>query len=100
MKYFEAFLDNWFLPICLVVVAGWIGIRQKFIFDEHKDMLTRINHLETECEVIDSKMNSMTDTQKEIRDDVKLIFQLVTDIRLEQAENRKGPVKSYLQDSK
>ena len=97
MKYFDSFLDNWFLPICLMVVSGWLSLRQKFIFNEHKDMLSRIVHLESKCDVIETKMTTMTDIQKETRDDVKRIFKLVTDIRIQQASQKTGD-KTFLQD--
>ena len=87
MKYLESFLDNWILPICFALVSAFLTLRQKYIFDEHKNMLQKINELEREQEVLDTKLSTVLSTQSEIRGDIKHLLSLVTEIRIEQAKN-------------
>ena len=88
MRYFETFLDNWFLPLCLAVVSGWIALRQKSIFDEHKDMLRRLSKLETGEAIMENKIDGLAESQKEIKDTVKETLEILKMIQIDQAVHR------------
>jgi hypothetical protein len=78
-------LDNWLLPICLAAVSGWIALRQKSIFDEHKDMLRRLSRLELGEAVMENKIDGLAESQKEINATVKETLTILKSIQIDQA---------------
>ena len=85
MKYFEHFLDDFFLPICLVIVGGWLSLRQAFIFNEHKNIMNRLNALESENKVFDIKIDNITNRQCEIKDSLDEVLKILRSVEIKQA---------------
>ena len=97
MKYLDSFLDNWLLPLSLALVSGWILLRQKAVFMEHKDMLKRINELEKNEIAVETKLKHISETQSSIRISVEKTLETVTQIRIDQASNKN---KEFLQQKR